>query len=608
MVWAASGKAVSIELFNITETVTLEIWGNADTNITDSGFEIPAGAVLLDEIDITSTVMSPYASAFTAPFDIANISISVRHETDVYSGVMVDYFLMSLDDYGSFCDTDNDGIPDHLDTDADGDGCFDALEAGFTDADNDGQVDGTGYDANGLVSGGDGYSIPIDTDNSGTADYLEADVFGSNASYMVNGGYDITSATLTQDFSVADQETGPSGIRFNNDGTKMFVIGSTGDKVYEYVLSSAFDISTATSGQNFSIAGQETAPQGLAFNTDGTKMYIIGYTGDDVNEYHLTSAFDVSSATYVQRFSIAAQETQPHGMTFNNDGTKMYVIGAIGKDVNEYNLSTGFDISTATYAQNFSVSNEETSPQEVVFNHDGTKMFIVGLTTGDAVYQYNLTTGFDISTATYAQNIVVDDGTPTGLAFNNDGTKLFVVGNTGDNIYEYSLENLAVQTVALNSAITTFSFNTTGATGIGTATNLPNGVTASWTNNVLTISGTPTEPGIFNYSIPLLVECGGSSSEGKVVTGTLTVKVDTDGDGIFDTTDVDDDNDGILDLDEGCGGIVVGSFDAYQLLNTTTTSQDFTTTDGSTVTVTLSSPTNVYEDFGISLLATRAIG
>ena len=36
----------------------------------------------------------------------------------------------------------------------------------------------------------------------------------------------------------------------------------------------------------------------------------------------------------------------------------------------------------------------------------------------------------------------------------------------------------------------------------------------------------------------------GSSSEGKVVTGALTVKVDTDGDGIFDTTDVDDDNDG----------------------------------------------------------------
>ena len=598
MVWAASGKAEYIELFNITETVTLEIWGNADTNITGGGGEIPAGAVLLDEIDITSTVLSPYSSTFTAPFDIANISISLRHATDVYSGIMVDYFLMSLDDYGSSCDTDDDGIPDHLDTDADGDGCFDVLEARFTDADNNGQVDGTGYDTNGLVTGGDGYGIPIDTDNSGTADYLEAAVFGSNASYIVNGGYDIASATVTQYFSVADQETTPQDITFNNDGTKLFVIGSNSDKINVYSLTTAYDVSTATftTGLDFSVAGQETQPSGMAFNTDGTKMYIIGYVEDYVNEYHLTSAFAVYTATYVQRFSTAAEENSPRGMTFNNDGSKMYVIGSDGDDVNEYHLSTGFDISTASYAQNFSVSNEENNPQGVGFNHDGSKMFIVGLTS-DAVYQYNLTTGFDISTATYAQTISVDDAAPMGLVFNHNGTKLFVVGYDGDSVYEYSLNNPAEKTVAINSAITNITFNTTGTSGIGTATGLPNGVTASWSNNVLTISGTPTEFGTFNYTIPLLVECGGSSNEGLVVSGTLNVEADTDGDGIIDSTDVDDDNDGILDIDEGCGGVVVGSFDDYQLINTTTTSQDFTTTEGSTVTVTLSSPTNVYEEF-----------
>ena len=73
-------------------------------------------------------------------------------------------------------DTENDGTPDHLDTDADGDGRFDALEAGFTDANEDGQVDGTGYDTDGKVTGGDGYTTPADTDNSGTADYLESGV------------------------------------------------------------------------------------------------------------------------------------------------------------------------------------------------------------------------------------------------------------------------------------------------------------------------------------------------------------------------------------------------------------------------------------------------
>jgi hypothetical protein len=37
---------------------------------------------------------------------------------------------------------------------------------------------------------------------------------------------------------------------------------------------------------------------GIAFNTDGTKMFIVGDTGDDVNEYALSTAFDVSVQAY----------------------------------------------------------------------------------------------------------------------------------------------------------------------------------------------------------------------------------------------------------------------------------------------------------------------
>ncbi len=170
-VWAASGEH-NISVYNIEGTVTLEIWGNANTSqtaTTSSG--VPTGAVLIDEIDITGTEMTLYESAFTAPFDIANITISIR--TGVFSGIMVDDFFMSLNDSGVFCDTDNDGISNNLDTDSDGDGCSDALEAGFTDADADGQVDGTGVDADGLVTGGDGYTTPADSDTSGTPDHLE---------------------------------------------------------------------------------------------------------------------------------------------------------------------------------------------------------------------------------------------------------------------------------------------------------------------------------------------------------------------------------------------------------------------------------------------------
>ena len=51
----------------------------------------------------------------------------------------------------------------------------DAIEAGFTDADGDGKVDGTGVDTDGLVTGGDGYGTPADTDTDGTPNHLDLD-------------------------------------------------------------------------------------------------------------------------------------------------------------------------------------------------------------------------------------------------------------------------------------------------------------------------------------------------------------------------------------------------------------------------------------------------
>lgn len=75
------------------------------------------------------------------------------------------------------------------------------------------------------------------------------------------------------------------------------------------------------------------------------------------------------------------------------------------------------------------------------------------------------------------------------------------------------------QKACINTAITNITYTTTGATGIGTPTNLPSGVTSVWASNKITISGTPTVAGTFNYSIPLTGGCG----SGGAATGTITV-------------------------------------------------------------------------------------
>jgi hypothetical protein len=91
-------------------------------------------------------------------------------------------------------------------------------------------------------------------------------------------------------------------------------------------------------------------------------MYVIGYTGDDVNEYDLGTAWDITTASYLQNFSVSAQEITPQGVFFKPDGTKMYVVGSVGDDVNEYDLSTAWDITTSSYLQNFSVAAQEVLP------------------------------------------------------------------------------------------------------------------------------------------------------------------------------------------------------------------------------------------------------
>lgn len=81
----------------------------------------------------------------------------------------------------------------------------------------------------------------------------------------------------------------------------------------------------------------------------------------------------------------------------------------------------------------------------------------------------------------------------------------------------------ATPSLCNNTVLTTITHTTAGgAIGIGTATDLPAGVTATWASNTITISGTPTASGTFNYSIPLTVPTTGGCASVNA-TGSITV-------------------------------------------------------------------------------------
>jgi len=288
--------------------------------------------------------------------------------------------------------------------------------------------------------------------NSTTENYTRLDsAYDTTLDFV---GFDVSVGVLgSNSFNFSSQEASVQDITFNADGTKVFIVGAAGDAVYEYTLSTSFDVSTATFVDSFSVASQESTPTAVQFNNDGTKMFVVG-TSNSVYEYDLSTGFDVSTSVFSQSFSVASQESNSFGLAFNTDGTKMFVVGTSGDDVNEYTLSTGFDVSTASFVDSFSVSSQENSPQGITFNNDGTKMFICG-TSGDDINEYTLSTGFDVSTASFVDSFSVasQETSPRGLAFDSNGIKMFVVGNDNNTVYEYStISGLALGTGSFASA------------------------------------------------------------------------------------------------------------------------------------------------------------
>jgi gliding motility-associated-like protein len=136
-------------------------------------------------------------------------------------------------------------------------------------------------------------------------------------------------------------------------------------------------------------------------------------------------------------------------------------------------------------------------------------------------------------TAAWAANTITISGTPTA-----SGTFNYTIPLTGGCGTVSAAGTITVTpdmtvsvpsstpTLCINTALAAITHTTTGATGIGAAVGLPAGVTAAWASDVITISGTPTASGTFNYTIPLTGGCGTVSAAGTItVTPDMTVSV-----------------------------------------------------------------------------------
>ena len=164
----------------------------------------------------------------------------------------------------------------------------------------------------------------------------------------LSSAWDLTSTTLVSTLhlaaGVAGQyaaETSPTGIAFDNTGNIMYIVGSTLDVVQQFTLTQPYNVSTATFSKVLSVGDQDTAPTSIHFNETGTSLYILGSTGDDVMEYRLSTPWDVATATFFQKLYIGDRELTPTGLHVAGSGANFaYIAGSSSDAVQRYRTDT----------------------------------------------------------------------------------------------------------------------------------------------------------------------------------------------------------------------------------------------------------------------------
>ena len=220
-------------------------------------------------------------------------------------------------------------------------------------------------------------------------------------------------------------------------------------------MTTPFDVSTATNKKKTTLLIDEGGvlsvidnPHAIEFNSDGTEMYVIrsdSATRVSIEQFTLSTPWDSSTLSWTTYKDIKTgcfTSVQARGLDFKPDGTRVFVASQGNKKVAHYDLTTPWDISTATNQTCSAFA--ETNVRNIQLSSDGKTLYLGG-NGDDDIKKYSLSTPYDVTTITLQSttfSIASQTGAMRGFQFSSNFTKLYVTGDNGSNddvIYEYDI-------------------------------------------------------------------------------------------------------------------------------------------------------------------------
>lgn len=227
------------------------------------------------------------------------------------------------------------------------------------------------------------------------------------------------------------------GMTMSNDGTRGYITDDGSNGLRQVNFSTGWDITTASNGGFTSVSGQNGVPQAIAVSDDGSKLYMYGGSGSRLYQYNMNTPFLLSSIIFEKSEYTGPETLGSRSIRWKPDGSKLFLMNNTGT-IYQYDVGTAWDIASMVYNGNNFVAPEGYGMD---FKPDGTIFYNIGSNT-DLIHQYTLNTPWDISSAVDSGQTIdtsPPDSGPTDIKWNPDGTRFFIYGFSTRTFYQYSL-------------------------------------------------------------------------------------------------------------------------------------------------------------------------
>jgi hypothetical protein len=207
------------------------------------------------------------------------------------------------------------------------------------------------------------------------------------------------------------------------------------------INAACFSNAAIDSSYNFDINVPKFDIRGMCFKRDGTKMYTGDATNRKIVEYNLTTPWQPNTATPVGFYFYNNDISSFRGVELSSTGDRMYLTQQGGDDrIFEYALTTPYQVNTAVFQStaNLNVNLQTQLVYSARFSNNGTKLFCVG-NDNNTIFEYTLATPWQVNTGVYAANANTLFTGIRGLCFGDNGRNMYATSTATDGLYQWRL-------------------------------------------------------------------------------------------------------------------------------------------------------------------------